>query len=86
MFNTVELPTVQRPEKVRRSTAVADCLREMITSGQLKPGDKLPTEEKLCQHFGVSRTTLREAVQSLRSAGILEVTPGLVVVLCANLT
>lgn len=76
MTLTVELPSILKQQKVRRSTVVADCLREMILSGQLKPGDKLPTEEQLCEHFGVSRTTLREAVQALRVAGVLEVTPG----------
>lgn len=76
MTHTVELPNILKQQKVRRSTVVADYLREMILSGQMKPGDKLPTEEQLCQHFGVSRTTLREAVQSLRVAGVLEVTPG----------
>lgn len=76
MLTSVELPDILKQQKVRRSTVVADYLREMIVSGQLKPGDKLPTEEKLCLHFGVSRTTLREAIQSLRVAGVLEVTPG----------
>ena len=76
MTHTVELPNILKQQKVRRSTVVADYLREMILSGQMKPGDKLPTEEQLCQHFGVSRTTLREAVQALRVAGVLEVTPG----------
>ena len=76
MTLTVELPNITKQQKVRRSTVVADYLREMILSGQLKPGDKLPTEEQLCEHFGVSRTTLREAVQALRVAGVLEVTPG----------
>tara|TARA_R110000868_G_scaffold218576_2_gene469322 strand:+ start:249017 stop:249628 length:612 start_codon:yes stop_codon:yes gene_type:complete len=48
----------------------------MIFTGALKPGDRLPTEEQLCKHFGVSRTTLRESVQMLRVSGLLDVTPG----------
>ncbi|MBA44010.1 MAG: hypothetical protein CMF62_08425 [Magnetococcales bacterium] len=48
MTLTVELPNITKQQKVRRSTVVADYLREMILSGQLKPGDKLPTEEQLC--------------------------------------
>lgn len=83
MLNAAELPDILKQQKVRRSTAVVDYLREMIVSGQLKLGDKLPTEEKLCQHFGVSRTTLREAIQSLRVAGVLEVTPGRGSFVCA---
>lgn len=60
----------------RRSATIAESLRALITGGQLKPGDKLPTEAMLCQQFGVSRTTLREAIQMLRTNGLLEVTPG----------
>lgn len=62
--------------RARRSTSIADNLRNLITSGQLKPGDKLPTESLLCQQYGVSRTTLREAIQMLRTTGLLDVTPG----------
>jgi GntR family transcriptional repressor for pyruvate dehydrogenase complex len=60
----------------RRSQNIADELNQLIRSGQLKPGDKLPTETILCQKFGVSRTTLREALHMLRSTGMLDVTPG----------
>lgn len=60
----------------RRSTAIATELRRLISSGQLKPGDQLPTEATLCRQFGVSRTTLREAIQMLRTSGLLDVTPG----------
>lgn len=73
---SVELPNVDKQPRVRRSTYIANQLREMIFSGTLKPGDRLPTEEQLCKHFGVSRTTLRESVQMLRVSGLLEVTPG----------
>jgi GntR family transcriptional repressor for pyruvate dehydrogenase complex len=48
----------------------------MIKNGQLKPGDRLPTEGELCQQFKVSRTTLREAIQMLRVGGLLKVSPG----------
>lgn len=74
--SSVELPSVDRQPRVRRSTYIANHLREMIFSGALKPGDRLPTEEQLCKHFGVSRTTLRESVQMLRVSGLLDVTPG----------
>ena len=76
MEHSVDLPVIDRQPKVRRSTYIANHLREMIFSGTLKPGDRLPTEEQLCDHFGVSRTTLRESVQMLRVSGLLEVTPG----------
>ena len=62
--------------RVRRARYICDTLREMISSGQLNPGDRLPTEEDLCKHFKVSRTTLREAIQMLRFSGLLKVSPG----------
>ncbi len=64
---------LQRP---RRAQYIADSLRALILSGSLAIGSKLPTETVLCQQFCVSRTTLREAIQMLRSTGLLEVTPG----------
>jgi GntR family transcriptional regulator, transcriptional repressor for pyruvate dehydrogenase complex len=60
----------------RRSGAVTETLRNQLLCGALKPGDRLPTEATLCRSFGISRTTLREALHSLRSAGVLDITPG----------
>ncbi len=51
-------------------------IRERITSGALKPGDKLPTEQKLVEEFGVSRTVIREAVAGLRADGLIEARHG----------
>src|SRR3954468_22798081 len=54
-------------------TLLADRLRdellEEMTSSQLPPGTKLPTEGELATRFGVSRATVREAVTSLVEAG-----------------
>ncbi len=54
-------------------TLLADRLRdellEEITSSQLEPGTKLPTEGELSARFGVSRATVREAVRGLVEAG-----------------
>lgn len=76
MTFAVQLPNVEKHNRTRRSASIAAQLKEMILDGVLKPGDRLPTEEQLCKHFGVSRTTLRESVQMLRVSGLLEVTPG----------
>src|SRR3979411_776395 len=40
-------------------------LRQMIASGTLGPGEKFPPEPELCDHLGVSRSSLREAARSL---------------------
>ncbi len=51
-------------------------LREMIRSGAVKPGDKLPREPDLADRLGVSRNSLREAVRALTLLRILDVRQG----------
>ena len=47
-------------------------LKAQIDSGKLNVGDKLPTEQQLISQLGVSRTVIREAVASLKAAGLLQ--------------
>lgn len=51
-------------------------VREMIASGRLKPGDRLPAERELATRLHVSRNTLREALRALEHAGIVEMRKG----------
>jgi DNA-binding FadR family transcriptional regulator len=74
--NAVALGRVAKPSTRLRSDVVAAQLKEMILSGELKPGDRLPPEADLCREFGVSRMTIREATQALKGLGLLEATPG----------
>lgn len=76
MTLTPAFNTLETQPRVRRSTAIAEKIRGMLLSGELKPGNRLPTEEELGKLFQVSRTTLREAIQMLRVSGLLDVTPG----------
>jgi GntR family transcriptional regulator, transcriptional repressor for pyruvate dehydrogenase complex len=55
---------------------VAQTLRKMIVSGQLKDGDYLPNESDLMTHFGVSRPTLREGIRVLESDRLVEIRRG----------
>lgn len=55
---------------------VADQLRNVILSGELTPGDKLPIESDLMALFGVSRSTIREALRVLSSQGLISTTRG----------
>lgn len=50
-------------------------IRELITSGQLAPGDRLPAERKLAVKLGVSRSNVRDAIQKLDFYGILKTLP-----------
>lgn len=47
-------------------------LREQIRRGELGPGDQIPTETELMEHYHVSRNTVRKAVDILTSAGLLD--------------
>src|SRR5271167_1979222 len=55
---------------------VARTLRRMVVEGELKDGDFLPNEAELINHFGVSRSTVREALRLLESDGLVEVRRG----------
>lgn len=55
---------------------VASRLREQILAGELNAGDRLPTEAELCESFGVSRSTIREALRILSSQRLLTTTRG----------
>lgn len=62
-------------EPVERRTVSAEVrerLLEAVRSGQMVPGDAVPSERSLCEQFGVARTSVREAIQGLVSAGVLE--------------
>jgi DNA-binding GntR family transcriptional regulator len=48
-----------------------NALREQITAGTWTVGDKLPTEDELCEQFGVSRHTIRIALRELRDEGFI---------------
>ncbi|MGW7270547.1 winged helix-turn-helix domain-containing protein [Streptomyces sp. NPDC054864] len=50
---------------------IADTLRDRIRSGDLKPGDRLPTQAVLAEEFGVERGTVRQALKTLQSDGLL---------------
>ena len=55
---------------------IAAVLREQIRTGQLKAGDKLPTEQDLRERYGVSRNTVRLAIAMLQNEGMVTATQG----------
>ena len=52
-------------------------LRSDIVLGKLVPGDKLPSEEALIRTFAVSRSTVRQAIMTLRFEGLVRVEHGI---------
>ncbi|MEV0291145.1 GntR family transcriptional regulator [Kribbella sp. NPDC050820] len=59
-----------------KTDQLAALLREQITTGQLAPAAALPSERQLISTYGVSRITVRAAVATLRSEGLVQVIPG----------
>ena len=55
---------------------VVEKLKASISSGELQPGDPLPSERRLMDDFGVSRSSLREAFRVLELLGLIESIPG----------
>lgn len=55
---------------------IAAQIRELVASGRLKPGDRLPAERDLSAKFKVSRNTLREALRALELSGMIELRKG----------
>ena len=55
----------------RLSDEIVERLESMILEGTLPPGERLPAERALAEEFGVSRPSLREAIQKLAARGLL---------------
>src|SRR3954470_13874034 len=66
--------SLQRPKSL--SVQLAKDLRDRIARGELKPGDKLPSEHELVASYGVSRTVVREAISSLKTDGLVSAQQG----------
>jgi DNA-binding FadR family transcriptional regulator len=67
---------IKKPVRMSLSAQVLSEIEKLIKNGVWKVGEKIPAEPELVEQFGVSRNTLREAIQSLIHAGILEAKQG----------
>lgn len=67
--------TRRRPRTL--ALELVDSLGDRIRAGQLKAGDKLPTEAAIMEEFDVSRTVVREAISKLQAAGLVETRHGI---------
>lgn len=63
-------------ETKRAYDAVFDQIENMILTGELKPGDKLPSERELMTIYNRSHPTIREALRMLESSNYIRVIPG----------
>lgn len=59
-----------RPKKI--SEEIVNQIKQLISKGELKPGDRIPSERELATMLGVSRPSVREAIMVLEAMGFLE--------------
>jgi GntR family transcriptional regulator len=67
----LQLGQIDRADDKPPYRQIAGMLREAINAGQLAAEERLPSEAALIDHFGVARMTVRQAVQELRSEGLV---------------
>lgn len=68
--------TFQQVQPVRLYQRIVEQIEGAIARGELRPGQRLPSERELVTQFGASRPTVREALRVLESSGVIRSRPG----------
>jgi GntR family transcriptional repressor for pyruvate dehydrogenase complex len=63
-------------QKKRLSEGVVNQITDLVLSKHLQPGDRLPSEHRLVEELGVSRSVVREGIKALEERGLVEVKQG----------
>ena len=72
----VPAPLFRAVRAARASHDIVLQIRAHIFAGNLVPGDRLPSEKELCEQFGLSRITVRDALRVLESQGLISIKVG----------
>lgn len=64
---------IKKVKRIPISQGVTEQLIDLILSGELPAGEKLPPEKKLMDNFGIGRSSLREAIKAIEALGLVEV-------------
>ncbi len=70
MLEHIQKITIEKPVD-----KIISQIRDQISSGEIRPGEKLPPERKLAEHFGVGRAHVRDAIRKLEFYGIVKTLP-----------
>lgn len=75
-WNLLDEATAHSPAPESRPERIAGVLRQRISTHELAAGARLPSENSLAAHFGVSRAVIREAIARLKVEGLVETIQG----------
>jgi GntR family transcriptional repressor for pyruvate dehydrogenase complex len=75
MMKDAVLNSFEEIVPTKPSDVIIEQIRSLISSGQLKPGERLPAERKLAEKLLVSRSAVRDAIKKLEFYGILKTHP-----------
>ncbi len=75
-MSDVPAPLFRAVRAARASHDIVLQIRAHIFAGKLVPGDRLPSEKELCEQFGLSRITVRDALRVLESQGLISIKVG----------
>jgi GntR family transcriptional regulator len=64
--------TIDRASPIPFYFQLAELVEQEITSGRWPGGTRLPSEPELCEHYGLSRTTVRQALSRLEQRGLID--------------
>src|SRR5918992_6037570 len=67
---------MKQARRGRLRDRAADQILDMLISGGMNPGERLPPERELCERLGVSRTVVREALNLLEARGLISIEHG----------
>lgn len=83
-MTTNKVDKIERVERLRVPDSVAAQLTQLITQGVYSIGEKLPSERVLSEEFGVSRSSMREAIRSVEANGLVNSNHGVGVFVVNN--
>lgn len=70
------LPPIPKIKEGRKAEAIFFALKELILSGKIKKGERLPSTRQIAKFYSVDKSTVLEAIKLLKSFGLVETNPG----------